>query len=508
MVARVEVLALLRGRNATARDVRCSEGASRCGRRGFATCRHTTRAHGLTRIQRVRTSDNRVGDACGLTQDKRASVRLGILALRGPGKSPDGRSSMHATRPWLRFYGSVPATLATPRSRCTRRVAATARRVPEAHRLGFLRHDARPTAQFLAPSIAAPNALAALGLAAGERILISMPTSPQGVIAFYAANKLGAVPALIHPLSTAPEIDALPRREPARASRSRSTRSTTASPAATPKRRCERIILARIPDYLSPLKKLGFWLTKGRKIPPVPADPRVRWWASAGRGRSAARRRARRRRRDDPAAILFSGGTTGAAEGHRAVEPQLHRRGHAGRRLGRHGRGRLDPRDPADLPRLRPRRVRERRASWPAASRSWCRSSPRRSWRSCCAPKRPNLLVGVPTLFDALDQRPVAGARRPVLPARLLLRRRHAAAAGEGALREAGRRARRAGAAARRLRPHRGGDRDHGDAARRISRGLDRHSVPRHARARSAAPARRTRRRSGEEGEICVAGRR
>ena len=96
--------------------------------------------------------------------------------------------------------------------------------------------------------------------------------------------------------------------------------------------------------------------------------------------------------------------------------------------------------------------------------------------------------------------RPVAGASRSVLPARHLLRRRHAAAAGEGALREARGRARRPGETARGLRPHRGGHRDHGDAAGRVSRRLDRHSFPGHAgqdlprRHRGGTPAGRRRR--------------
>ncbi len=34
-----------------------------------------------------------------------------------------------------------------------------------------------------------------------------MPTSPQGIICFYAANKLGAIPCMIHPLSTEKEIE-------------------------------------------------------------------------------------------------------------------------------------------------------------------------------------------------------------------------------------------------------------------------------------------------------------
>src|SRR5512141_1928280 len=113
---------------------------------------------------------------------------------------------MSENRPWLRFYGKLPHSLSYPEVTLYEAVAATAARVPDALAWDFL--DTTSTYRaFLAAIDACAKALAALGLARGERILISMPTSPQGVIAFYAANKLGAVPALIHPLSTAPEIE-------------------------------------------------------------------------------------------------------------------------------------------------------------------------------------------------------------------------------------------------------------------------------------------------------------
>jgi long-chain acyl-CoA synthetase len=191
-------------------------------------------------------------------------------------------------------------------------VAATAARVPEAIAWDFLDTTSSYRA-FLAAIDTCANALAALGLAAGERILISMPTSPQGVIAFYAANKLGAVPAMIHPLSTAPEIEYY-----LNASRARIALTLDAFyarfAAAKPERPLQTLLLARIPDYLSALKKFGFWLTKGRKIAKVPADARVRWWADmmaaphpqAPRGTTGTH---------DPAAILFSGGTTDTPKG-------------------------------------------------------------------------------------------------------------------------------------------------------------------------------------------------
>jgi long-chain acyl-CoA synthetase len=223
-----------------------------------------------------------------------------------------GAMTTRRERPWLRFYGAVPASIDYPRVTLYEAVLATAQRTPDAVAWEFFGTTA--TYRELCRSIdTTANALAAIGLRQGDRFLISMPTAPAGVIAFYAANKLGAVPALIHPLSTAPEI-----QHYLNASGARIVLTLDAFygvfAALEPKRTLERIILARIGDYLSPLKRFGFWLTKGRRIAAVPADPHVRWWKELLAGAHPEVARAGTST-DDAAAILFSGGTTGVPKG-------------------------------------------------------------------------------------------------------------------------------------------------------------------------------------------------
>ena len=219
---------------------------------------------------------------------------------------------MHEKKPWLKFYGDIPEHIDYPRVTMYEALMQTVSKNTAAVAYDFFGHTATYR-QFAAEIDRCADALSALGLKKGDRITISMPTCPQGIICFYAANKLGAVASMIHPLSPAKEIEFY-----LNTAKSRFALTLDAFfgkfKEVEGKTDLKTLILCRIPDYLPLIKKIGFNLTKGRKIPPVPEDRLVVWWKDLMRGSYPAAPKSNMGT-DEMAVILFSGGTTGVPKG-------------------------------------------------------------------------------------------------------------------------------------------------------------------------------------------------
>lgn len=218
-------------------------------------------------------------------------------------------SEVEVELPWITHYGDVPSTLDIPPVSVAEHVLATARRTPARTAFDFL--GARTSfGAFVDMAERWSAALRALGVEPGERVLIALPTSPVGVTAFYGTALAGAVPCMVHPLSTPDELVTYLRVSEARTAL---TLDAFHGVFAEARRRAplDVLVLTRITDGLPWWKRLGFRLTKGRKIPPVPGDADVLWWSSLLEQATGAGHPEVARGPDDPAAILFSGGTTG-----------------------------------------------------------------------------------------------------------------------------------------------------------------------------------------------------
>jgi long-chain acyl-CoA synthetase len=219
---------------------------------------------------------------------------------------------MYETKPWLKFYGDVPEHLDYPKVSMYEALMRTVQRFPQSTAYDFMGYTA--TYEKFGKDIdQCARMLAGLGMKKGDRVTISMPTSPQGIICFYAANKLGAVGSMIHPLSTPKEIEFY-----LNTSKSRFALTLDAFygkfKEVQQRTDLQRLILCRIPDYLGTMKRIGYNLTLGRKITRVPQDPLVGWWSELMKSSYPPAPEVKMDT-EEMAVILYSGGTTGVPKG-------------------------------------------------------------------------------------------------------------------------------------------------------------------------------------------------
>ncbi|TFH31243.1 MAG: hypothetical protein E4G98_00440 [Promethearchaeota archaeon] len=214
--------------------------------------------------------------------------------------------------PWLKFYGDVPHTINIPEITLYEKLVSTVERFPNHLAWDFM-GTTYTYREFLTDIDKFANALSAQGFKKGDIITIAMPTAPNGIIPIYAVNKLGGICSMIHPLSPAPQIKMY-------LNLSKSRFALTLDAFYCPfneilhETGVEKLILAKVGDYLSPVMNFGFWLKKGRKIPKIPVDDRVVWYGNLLNTSYPEIPRSDMGP-NDLAIILYSGGTTGIPKG-------------------------------------------------------------------------------------------------------------------------------------------------------------------------------------------------
>ncbi|MBI5936044.1 MAG: alpha/beta fold hydrolase [Chloroflexi bacterium] len=223
-------------------------------------------------------------------------------------KKPRARDELKVERPWLASYEKgVPYTISVPRIPLHHLLRSAVRRFPnraaiyfEGARLSYrrLNHEANKFA----------NALIALGIGRGARVVLLLPNVPQMVVGFYGALKAGAVAVFMPPMTDPEELVNQIRDADASvlvalnlsAGLAKQIQSNTGLP---------HVILTDPADYLPFFKKMiSRWRNRGLTVAGA-----IRWrhfmrpqdWHSPTLQVDP----------DELAVIQYTGGTTAAAKG-------------------------------------------------------------------------------------------------------------------------------------------------------------------------------------------------
>ena len=105
---------------------------------------------------------------------------------------------LSSSAPWTAFYGNTPASVEYPQKTMYQMLHETAQKYPK-HTAYVFQGKKTSYAAFLTRIDAAARGLVAMGIGKGDRVTICMPNTPQALDCFYALNRIGAIPNMIHP---------------------------------------------------------------------------------------------------------------------------------------------------------------------------------------------------------------------------------------------------------------------------------------------------------------------
>ena len=221
-----------------------------------------------------------------------------------------------AQAPWLKYYGSTPPHLDYPQKTIYQIVRDTARQYPNLIAYDFMGKETS-YARFLERIEGTARALIALGIGKGDRVTICMPNCPQALDTFYALNRIGAVSNMIHPLSAPAEIAFYLNFSKSKAILTLDQFYPKIAEIRDRLDKPVKVLVAFIRDELpAPLSLLYPVSKAARKIPKLPKGGDYILWSDFIRaGKKVKSLPPDETSYLEGASILYSGGTTGTTKG-------------------------------------------------------------------------------------------------------------------------------------------------------------------------------------------------
>ena len=218
------------------------------------------------------------------------------------------------TAPWRAYYGNTPASLDYPRLTMYQMVAETAKKYPKTLAYTFM-GKGTTYEEFVQRIDRAAKGLVKLGIRKGNWVTICMPNTPQALDCFYALNRIGAIPNMIHPLSAAQEIAFYLNASHSKAVLTLDQFYGKVAEILPQLDDDCKVIIAKIADELPfPLSVLYPMTKAARQVPKLPKKGYTLWTDLTSSGKDVTLPKDTGKA-NDCGAILYSGGTTGTTKG-------------------------------------------------------------------------------------------------------------------------------------------------------------------------------------------------
>lgn len=215
--------------------------------------------------------------------------------------------------PWFKYYKDMKSTLKYPDISMYELVRKSCIKHPS--NIAYSYFKTKVTYKSLLRKIdLCACSYAKIGVIKGSNVTICSPNTPEAIISFYALNKIGAVVNMLHPLSSEEEIKFalnLTKCEylfisDIAYSKFKNIREETS---------VKKVIYVSVSESMDPITKIGFYITKGRKLLRPLEDDIIPYNRFLAMGRFYNKKVVDKNKGNDVSVILHSGGTTGTPKG-------------------------------------------------------------------------------------------------------------------------------------------------------------------------------------------------